>query len=411
MDSKHTDFLDSNYIRELKKQLENASNLSILEFNDCKQLSALLNEKGLAVSAHTFARLFGVLKENHRPYTSTLNLICEFLGYASYSLFCAEIRNNMEYALSAPNEVFHTGPYSFIALELAIINNDWENVTKILDDFNTSSPLKNELVMFLGNLVRNHPHQKEFLQQLTRSENGKWLFFESYVDEDDRNNYYSNALKYYYQNVSTKPGNQLFLNCFLASKAIYQQQSYPEFTFFYQDFDQLQGLHFHEISRLFELQILIDFEQNNLSKTLLVHLDKICSTCSSYLHYDACWILARSIKALAFAGMLKKAITYSPFRQLIFERFQSTQSKIESIGELIIQLVGHVLFVKEQRNELYFPPSKIEVKHDNETNARILIESATAQLYAPDSVKTILDKNIYSFAKNTGQTWVFDLLN
>jgi hypothetical protein len=50
------------------------------------------------------------------------------------------------------------------------------------------------------------------------------------------------------------------------------------------------------------------------------------------------------------------------------------------------------------------------VKHDNETNARILIEAATASLYAQNSVKSILDTNIHSFAKQTGQTWVFELL-
>ena len=139
-------------------------------------------------------------------------------------------------------------------------------------------------------------------------------------------------------------------------------------------------------------------------------MDRIIEATHFHNHHDACWILVRSIKALAFAGQLKKAMTYSPFNQLVFERFQTCTNKIESIAELIIQFVGHAYFVKNQKIEAQFPPSKIAVKHDNETNARILIEAATASLYAQNSVKSILDTNIHSFAKQTGQTWVFELL-
>jgi hypothetical protein len=250
------------------------------------------------------------------------------------------------------------------------------------------------------------------LNELNQIDNGRWLFYESFVDEDDKNNYYSSALKNYFQFSNSKPGNQLFLECFLASKAIYSNQSADLSKFDLIGIKEfpLHDLHFHEISRLYEIQLLLDFQNKLLPKKLIQHLDKICTTSSLLVHHDACWILARSLKALAFAGQLKKAMTYSPFKQLVFERFQTCTNKIESIAELIIQFVGHAYFVKNQKIEAQFPPSKIAVKHDNETNARILIEAATASLYATNSVKSILDTNIHSFAKQTGQTWVFELL-
>jgi hypothetical protein len=403
---------DSFYVRELKKRLERDTSISVTEFQDCKQLSSLLNSKGFDISAHTFARLFGILKIEHRPYTSTLNILCEFLGYNSYAAFCAQKSQEIEQALYAPTDAFETGDYSFIALEIAIASNDWKHMLQLLDAFDTKSTKKNEIVMLLGNMVRNHPNQQLLLSELIHSKNGKWLFYESFVDEDDKNNYYSSALKDYFQFSNSKPGNQLFLECFLASKAIYSSQSADLSKFDLIGIKEfpLHDLHFHEISRLFEIQLLLDFQNKLLPKKLIYHLDKICTTSSLLVHHDACWILARSLKALSFAGQLKKAMTYSPFNQLVFERFQACTNKIESIAELVIQFVGHAYFVKNQKIEAQFPPSKIAVKHDNETNARILIEAATARLYAQNSVKSILDTNIHSFAKQTGQTWVFELL-
>ncbi|MEN9998771.1 MAG: hypothetical protein RI922_1761 [Bacteroidota bacterium] len=404
---------DTFYIRELKKRLESASKIEIKEFSDCKQLSFEFNSNGLAVSAHTFARFFGLLKNSHRPYTSTLNLICEYLGFNSYNDFCITIKSEINQALYAPRDVFETGEYSLIALEIAIANNDWNGMKTILESINKSNFNYQDLVITLGNAVRIHPLQKEMLYELNKIDNGRWLFYECYVDEDDHNNYYSNALKNYYKTSKTKPNNQLFLECFLATKAIYANQSTDlnNFNLIGIKNFPLNELHFHEISRLFELQILLDFQNKNLKKTLISQLDKICEISMSYVHYDACWIIARILKALSYSRMLKKAMDYSPFNLLVFNLFKQLNNKIESIGELIIQFVGHAYFLKKQKSEQQFPPLKIGVKHDNETNSRILIEAATASLYAKNSVKSILDNNIYSFAKQTGQTWVFELLN
>lgn len=412
MQTKEQSLNDSFYIREIKKHLELKSSISITEFNDCKTISALLTSKGLAISAHTFARLFGLIKSDHRPYTSTLNILSEFLGYESYSHFCNGIRQKIDQSLAANSDSFLTGDYSFVALEFAIANNDWSNMVQLLDSFDPNSKYKNDIVMLIGNMVRNHPNQEKLLSHLTNSKNGKLLFFESYVDEDDQNNYYSNALKNYYQTSNAKPNNQLFLECFLATKAIYANQStdLSKFNLIGIKKFPMNELHFHEISRLFELQILLDFQNKNLKKTLISYLDKICEISISYVHYDACWIVARTLKALSFSGMLKKAMNYTPFNLLIFKLFKQINAKIESIGELIIQFVGHAYFLKKQAIEQQFPPLKIGVKHDNETNSRILIEAATASLYAKNSVKSILDDNIHSFAKLTGQTWVFELL-
>ncbi len=403
---------DAFYIRELKIRLEASASLNVKEFTDCKEMSAILFQNGIAISAHTFARIFGLIKSNHRPYTSTLNLICVYLGYDSFNAFCRKIKNEINHALYAPIDLFHLGQYSLIALELSIANNDWNGMKEILESVDKTKFQYQDLVITLGNAVRVHPMQQKLLRELNTIDNGRWLFYECYVDEDDRNSYYSNALRNYYQSSNLKPSNFLFLECFLASKAFYngEHNDLSKLDIIGIENFQLDDLHFHEISRLFEIRILLDFQNKLLPKNLINHLDGICLTVNRYVRYDACWILARSLKALAFAGQLKKAMTYSPFNQIVFEQFHACTNKLESIAELIIQFVGHTYFLKNEKTDTQFPPSKIAVKHDNETNARILIEAATASPYAQSSVKSILDKNIHSFAKQTGQTWIFELL-
>ena len=85
-------------------------------------------------------------------------------------------------------------------------------------------------------------------------------------------------------------------------------------------------------------------------------------------------------------------------------------NKIESIAELIIQFTVHSLQKKIMKNAIVFPPVRISAAHDNETNSRLIIEASTSLLYADGEIKSMLEKNVYSFAKKTGHSWVFELL-
>ena len=138
------------------------------------------------------------MKENHRPYTSTLDLLSDFLGFESFAFFCNEIDKSKSNSLS-DNRGLNTGDFSFTALELAIHSNDWRSMQTILESFEvTNRSSKNDLTMFLGNSVRQHEEKDEFLKALIEIENGRLFYFEAFVDEDDPGNYYSDALTNYY---------------------------------------------------------------------------------------------------------------------------------------------------------------------------------------------------------------------
>ena len=75
------------FIKQLKNEIVRKVGFTINEFQDCKSLSDELAQLKITISAHTVARFFGLLKEEHRPYTSTLNLFSNYLGLDSFQHF------------------------------------------------------------------------------------------------------------------------------------------------------------------------------------------------------------------------------------------------------------------------------------------------------------------------------------
>jgi hypothetical protein len=282
----------------------------------------------------------------------------------------------------------------------------------LLESVHLNDPFNYELVMYLGNAVRRHPDKKELLNALSQSKRGRWFFYECFVDEDDENNYYSDALLAYYAKSPIPLGNQIFIKCFLAAKSIYEGKYIHENDV---NWIQLNGislnqLHFHEISRVLELRILVDHVNKQLQHSLIAHLDFICELSSNMAHFEACWILARSIKALAFSGAYQGSLSYSPFAETLIKRFQENPTRIHSIGELIIQSAGHAYFLRKKNERFNLPPIKLSYRHDNETKSRLLVESATALLYAEEPVKSMLKKNLHTYSVNTHQTWINELI-
>lgn len=397
------------FLRELSMRIQNKAEIHAENFSDCTLISIKLAHSGIQISAHTLARFFGLLKEKHRPYNSTLDLLCTYIDFGSFKDFCKQTRLRLESELCGPRDVFQTGSFSFIALEIAIVNSDWINVKRILSDLNDANPFEYELVMFLGNSVRKHPKRSEFIRQLASFDIGRKLFFESFVDEDDPDGYFSEALLKYYARTASSFGNNLFLHTFIGTKKIYHNSIVNKIDLPFQEI-VFRNLHFHEISRYLECQILVDHQQGVLERKLNHYIEILLKNCENRPIDECSWILARPIKALAFTKQLKKVLASKEIETYLINHYFLIYDQIKSIADLIIQFVVHCHFKFHKKKSIELSPLKIQYKHDNETNARILIESATACLYAPETIKDMLKNNVNSFANKTGQTWVSHLM-
>jgi hypothetical protein len=187
-----------------------------------------------------------------------------------------------------------------------------------------------------------------------------------------------------------------------SSKRHYQIQALIDSKF------DLQKLHFHQVSRIFEIRILVLGKGNSGKLVSDNVIFEALELLPFYIFYEQCWILARIIKALSFTKKLNNALKNPEFSNAISLTYFKMEGKVQSIAELIIQLTYHALLRKNE-NQI-FAPNRIQEKHLNETNARIAIESATALLYAEPPVKNILENNLISFAEKSGNGWVWEML-
>ena len=403
-------FYQSIFYRTLCVKIIETSGKSVSNFKECENLAAAMATKGFTISSHTLARFFGLLPFR-KTYPATLDILVNYVGYSSFTHFILQETLYIERGLNAPAKLFDFGAYSTISLELAIETNDIKSIQELLSSIDMNHPGKVQVTQLLGRMVRDSKNKSELLQTLISSENGRRLFYESYVDEDDANGYFSTALEsYYLQNVTTI-NNKLFGQCFLITKGIYANKSVGHLLVEFEQFtlmDNSKKLHFHELSRLIETQILIDGIAKKIDKTYSIYLDKLLSYEYEFDNHSFAWLLARPLKAFAFNGLLKKILNTKQFSEAILRCYR--QSNVESIAELILQYVVHANF-KNSEELYYHPPLKLQsVTHQNENNARVILESSTSYVFADEKEKILLKNNIHSFAKQTGQTWVFELL-
>ncbi len=381
-------------------------------FNECNQLAVSFRQEGCIISGHTLARFFGVLPYR-KLYPATLDILANYIGYLSFSEYIHAKDLYIEQQLSSENELFSTGPFSLTALEIAIKTTNKKDISDLLMSVNMDCDDKTELIQLLGSLVRNSTNKNVLLEILISIENGRRLFFESYVDEDDPNSYFSNALqRFYFQNVQT-PNNRLFYYTFLISNAIYHNKNIPvelnEFERLISEIDE-KNLHFHELSRLTETQLLLYFIQGKLTDNqLYLFVERVEEWSTKFNNHELCWLIARPLKAFAFAGVINKVLAHKNFSERVLDCYYN--SKMNSMAEMIIQFIVHAHYKTMNENLLLFPPLKLQSnRHNNENNARIVLESSVSALYAESKVYDILVRNLKSFTKSTGNTWVLNLI-
>jgi hypothetical protein len=402
---------DINYFYEhLKHELRKKSQIPMWSYSECNLLAAKLFTSGFSVSPHTIARLFGFLPMR-RFYPSTLNIFCRYLGFDDFSQFKSIAQQRDERNILSERGIFENPNLSTYSFQLSLELADEKSLKNHLDALNVTHDDIEDLAHLTGFLVRKSNQQSLLLQWLIEARKGRVLFYERFVDEDDPEGYYSNALKIHYLNVVDTKNNQLFYYTYIISNAIYKSKIVEdswihEFNKLDHDID-FNSLHFHEISRLFEVRVLLlkakgyNTTEQQLFNQLLPIAEKMDPHAQS-------WILARFLKALSFNSKQDSVLDSEELR-MILERLIS-KVKIESIGEAIVQLFYHFLIYKKFNSSLN-PPLKINSLYtDNEFTTRLSIESAQRFLYVSKAEKQLLYSHLNSYCKRTNNTWVLKLL-
>jgi hypothetical protein len=399
------------YYDQLKRDLVQKSGVSMTSFSDTVLLSAHMEAAKYSISAHTLARFFGFLPRR-KLYPSTLRILCNYLGFEHFESYRNFVKQTHSRSLFATNGLFENESYSLQSFEMAIQLMDLNEIQEHLDCIDFTHERIEEIAHLTGFLVRNSAQQNRLLELLIQTSNGRRLFFERFVDEDDPNGYFSSALQKHYFKEAKSGNSKLFYNCYLIANASYHHKKINE--------DWLKAvrkemhkidyrqLHFHEVSRVFETQILIDFQRGGYSQNSLTSIqDEILIVIQSMNNHAKSWVLARVMKALAFSNQLSLAMQNNDFYKVLVDVHK--KNNVTSIGELMVQLVFSRYAEKESK-ELSVPMTLKSQYFQNEYNTRLSTEAATKYLFALPEEQRKLASSLYSFSMKTGTSWVMNLI-
>lgn len=384
--------------------------ISMLNFSDSLLLSAKMLSAGISISSHTIARFYGFLPQR-RLYPATLRSFCNYLGFNDFQEYVAFKQKNHERSLVADRRLFTNSTFSEYSFQLAFELMDELSIKNHLEALNPHHDEIEQLAHLTGFLVRRSKQQERILEMLIEQKNGRTLFYERFVDEDDPEGYYSKALKNHYLKAVQTENNRLFYFTYLISNAVYKSKPVP--TEWIAEFERISfkveysSLHFHEISRLFEVQVLLLKTANN-STSLNKLIDGMQLAVEGLEPHAQAWILARFLRAIAFID--KHEILFSSNELSLLLEGITAQVSIESIGELIVQLFYH-LRNKEINSHGLTPPLQINSRFtDNEFTTRICTEAATRYLYAGNSEQQLLFGQLNAYCKRSGNEWIMNLL-
>jgi hypothetical protein len=400
------------YYDQLKRDLVQKSGVSMTSFSDTVLLAAHMEAAKYSISAHTLARFFGFLPKR-KLYPNTLQIICNYLGFEHFEAYRNFVQQTHNRSLFASNGLFENESHSLQSFEMAIQLMDLNEIQEHLDCIDFTHERIEEIAHLSGFLVRNAAQQSRLLELLIQTSNGRRLFFERFVDEDDPNGYFSSALQKYYFKEAKSSNSKLFYNCYLIANASYHHKKINEdwVSAVKKEMHKIdyRQLHFHEVSRVFETQILIDFQRGGYSQNSLTAIqDEILIVIQSMNNHAKAWVLARVMKALAFSNQLSKAMQNNDFYKALVDVHK--ENDVTSIGELIVQLVFSRYAGKES-NELSVPRTLKSHYFQNEYNTRLSTEAATKYFYAKPHEQEKTRSLLQNFSQKTGTSWVLNVIN
>lgn len=402
------------YLIALCNQLEIQLGFKIKNIANAHKCSEVLSLEKLYISSHTLARLFGVVKPFRTPYKDTLNVIARYLNYTDWEDYCNRQTNipfDPNYFLTEASDGF-----SLAVLQLSLANEDFKALQLVLEKAKEN---ENEAILFtaaelIGAYVRKSKKQKELLQLLADSSIGQLFFYECYVDEDNENNYFSEALVNYYLPNVTNDYRKLYVYCFLISQSAYKEQKISdynkEFTTLTSQLD-ISNCHFHERSRWIECLILIDGFNNVLQNTWKIHVQEIIETSIGLGLNEKAWLFSRPLKALLLFGFKEELFNYTAWNEVVDNLIKNQTKELHSIALYTLQLYWISKSMCLNSKTVYTPFRIHNILFQNESNGKTAIEFAVASLFATGENKQIITVNLKHFCEIKGVHWVVKLIN
>ena len=371
---------------------------SILE---AQQLSDIMLSVGINLSTHTLARFFGVIKPERRHYLYTFNLIANYLGYKDYYEWEQFTLNKDIFS----SRLLLSNQFPLQELELFLISDAIDDIETILKNHHSEqlSPYKFMVSNLLGFHVRHSAKKNDLLNLLSKYDLGRELYFETYVDEDNPQLFFSKAIKELYLPTTKDSGKIIFANTFYETQQIYAGKE-PIIDSNLLNLDlKSNALHPHEISRHWEYFFLVKIPKSSL-KEINKNLDKLLNETSNYLHDDKCWFLARTIRAFAFHNKLDILTSHTYFMEFCLQLNLQEGEFLNTIAALFLQ----TLLLSNIEYRAHIQRVKTTPSHEftNESHNKVLLENICKYYLHKEQLGENHRSKILEAGKYLGKNWV-----
>jgi hypothetical protein len=212
---------------EVKKQCA----FELVNIRGAELLSEQIFERtGKRLSPSTLYRLLVSDQNKHVPYLSTLDILSDYAGHRDWTTFC---RQNEAVPEVSTDKKIVPDTLGLQLLKICLDNHHFQSVIDYLKMLEgpvlPSWKMHLELGSVLGQTFRKDPvAQKELLPELARIPEGRFFFYEAFVDEDHLDGYYGAAIMRYHHYQFDLIDNQrikdyLFGQCMLFFRALRNQ--------------------------------------------------------------------------------------------------------------------------------------------------------------------------------------------
>jgi hypothetical protein len=282
----------------LRREIEDVFGRKILSSRDCIQLSEEIFEKThCQLNSNTLRRFFGLVKAAYPPSQYTLLILSKYCGFQS-------MEEVSKQKTEAPEEQSNIDKEGFLKYLISIISDN--TITSYCDK--TFLAVLKQTIVFLN----NYPQLAlEFQRTIAKSKNGQDYYYETFVNVDHLNRFFTRGLLYYQMEKKTMESKP-FVSSVFAYK--YWLNGNKERLDFYDK--QLSHLAVSEIKnphvacRFFAAQLFCAEALKQQTEDLLIEIYKYYSILTDAAHPARYYFEYTISESLVLTGHFNDALYY-----------------------------------------------------------------------------------------------------
>jgi hypothetical protein len=297
-------------------------------------------------------------------------------------------------------------------LKIALEDKNYEEIHRILLTYDSYglNEFHFNIANLIGQFVQKNTTDEALLEILSKSRAGQSLFYGCFVDEENKDNYFSKALiSHYLPNVKSFESD-VFVTTYCLAQAMYKSEKMQPYINDFQKLTasiDLKNSHYHLVSRILECEILLLKNQDNDEDKLKKILDKV--TFYSKLYKQNEWILARPLKAILHCNYKKNSATNEKLQELIRIILFKNQAYNYSAALYIIQLYW-LYNSDDKRIEKYKPIILPQTYLKNNKHERKAIQLATALRFSESKNKQLIKQHLFQLCNEKNLVWIKNII-